>query len=185
VDDVWAAFEASWRSEGFVSREHEESRFAAGREALARFFEREQRAGTRPHAVEREFRFSVGPNLVRGRFDRVDLRTEGPVIVDFKSSDVREPDAAERRARDSLQLALYALAYREAYGASPVAGELHFVESGVVGRVAVGPETFERATAAIRSAAAGIRARDFEARPSYAACRQCAFQSVCPSRYGG
>ena len=185
VEDVWAAFEASWQSEGFISREHEESRLAAGREALARFFEREQRAGTRPHAVEREFRFTVGANLVRGRFDRVDLRAEGPVIVDFKSSDVREPEAADRRARDSLQLALYALAYREAYGASPVAGELHFVESGLVGRIAVGAETFERATEAIHRAAAGVRARRFEARPSYAACRQCAFQSVCPSRYGG
>jgi DNA helicase-2/ATP-dependent DNA helicase PcrA len=182
--DVWAAFEGSWRSEGFLSREHEESRLEAGREALRRFFEREQAAGTRPHAVEREFRFALGADRIAGRFDRIDLRREGPVIVDFKSSDVREAEAAGRRAAESLQLALYALAYREAFGTPPVATELHFVESGVVGRAAVGPDTFERALGAVRETSAGVRARRFEARPSFTACRQCAFQSVCPARYG-
>ncbi len=185
LQDVWSAYEASWRSDGFVSREHEEKRFAAGRETLRRFFEREQQTPSRPHAVEREFRVRLGGDWVRGRFDRIDLRREGPVIVDFKSSDVREPEHAGRRAAESLQLALYALAYREAYGEPPVATELHFVESGLVGRAPVVPETFERALGAVRRASAGIRERRFEARPSYTACRQCAFQSVCSERYGG
>ena len=32
--------------------------------------------------------------------------------------------------------------------------------------------------------AAGIRARDFTARPSYMACGYCAFREICPSAWG-
>jgi hypothetical protein len=31
----------------------------------------------------------------------------------------------------------------------------------------------------VRSAAAGIRARRFEARPSFSACRYCAYNQIC------
>jgi DNA helicase-2/ATP-dependent DNA helicase PcrA len=185
VDDVLAAYAASWRSEGFLTREHEESRFAAGRAALVRFCERESRAATRPDAVEREFRFKVGVDLVRGRFDRVDLRPEGPVIVDFKSAEVHDPDKARERAEQSLQLRIYALAYREQFSAAPAAAELHFVDTGLVGRVEFAEAAFTAARAAIGQAAAGIRRREFGAAPSYAACLQCAFREVCPARYGG
>jgi hypothetical protein len=33
---------------------------------------------------------------------------------------------------------------------------------------------------AVRAAAAGIRARRFEATPSHNACRYCAFSQICP-----
>jgi DNA helicase-2/ATP-dependent DNA helicase PcrA len=185
IEDVLSAYQQSWRSEGFLTREHEEARFATGQESLRRFFERETRSGITPHSVEREFRFRLGPDVVRGRFDRVDLRPEGPVVVDFKSSDVREQDKADARAADSLQLKIYALAHREQFGSTPVSTELHFVDSGVVGRAAVEPATLDEAIEAIETASQGIRRRDFGATPSYSACRQCAFLSMCPERYGG
>jgi DNA helicase-2/ATP-dependent DNA helicase PcrA len=184
IEDVLSAYQQSWRSEGFLTREHEEARFAAGQDSLRRFFERESRTGITPHSVEREFRFHLGPDIVRGRFDRVDLRPEGPVVVDFKSSDVREQDKADARAADSLQLKIYALAHREQFGAAPVNTELHFVDSGLVGNAAVEPATFEEAINAIETASRGIRQRDFRGTPSYSACRQCAFLQICPERYG-
>jgi DNA helicase-2/ATP-dependent DNA helicase PcrA len=184
-EDLLAAFAASWRPEGFLTREHEEARFAAGQETLRRFFAREARAEHRPAAVEREFRFHRGSVRVQGRFDRVDLRPEGPVIVDFKTTDVRDGEAAERRARENRQLRVYALAYREAYGETPVAAELHFVETGVVGRLPITSQVLEEAEEAIDKTAAGIRRRDFHAQPGYSTCQSCAFRAVCPSRYGG
>ena len=38
-DDLVAAFQAAWVSEGFLSREHEERRLRAGEEMLRRFHE--------------------------------------------------------------------------------------------------------------------------------------------------
>jgi DNA helicase-2/ATP-dependent DNA helicase PcrA len=183
--DLLAAFAESWRPEGFLTREHEEARFAAGQETLRRFFARDVGAPHRPAAIEREFRFQRGAVRMQGRFDRIDLRAEGPVIVDFKTSDVRDQEAADRRAQENLQLRIYALAYRETYGERPAAAELHFVETGLVGRLCMDDDALAEAEAAIDSAAAGIRRRAYHAQPAYAACQMCAFRAVCPSRYGG
>ncbi|HEV8481833.1 MAG TPA: ATP-dependent DNA helicase [Candidatus Eisenbacteria bacterium] len=184
-DDLLAAFAEAWRPEGFLTREHEEARYAAGQETLRRFFAREESTPSRPAAIEREFRFQRGTVRVQGRFDRIDLRPEGPVIVDFKTSDVRDGEAAERRARENLQLRIYALAYRESYGTRPAAVELQFVETGLVGRLPVTDEVLGEAEAAIDEAAAGIRRRQYTAAPTYTACQMCAFRAVCPSRYEG
>ena len=48
----------------------------------------------------------------------------GPIITDYKSSDVREQRRADERARDSLQLQLYALAWEAETGALPASLEL-------------------------------------------------------------
>ena len=65
---------AAWRSEGFLSREHEEARLAAGRESLRRFREEQLRPGAIiPAYVEREFSFLLDGDRVRGRYDRVDI----------------------------------------------------------------------------------------------------------------
>jgi DNA helicase-2/ATP-dependent DNA helicase PcrA len=183
--DLLAAFAESWRPEGFLTREHEEARFAAGQESLRRFHARDARSPHRPAAIEREFRFQRNNVRLQGRFDRIDLRPEGPVIVDFKTSDVRDEEAAAKRAEENLQLRIYALAYRETYGVRPAAGELHFVETGLVGRLPVTESVVAEAESAIDEAANGIRRRDYHAEPGYASCQMCAFRAVCPSRYGG
>jgi DNA helicase-2/ATP-dependent DNA helicase PcrA len=132
AEDLIAHFERAWVNEGFLSREHEDQRMEAGREALRRFFEYQQASGTVPTFVEREFRFSVGPNLLRGRWDRVDIRGNEVVIIDFKSTDVRTQQDADRRAKDSEQLSIYALAYQEVFGRLPDRVELHFLGRQVV-----------------------------------------------------
>ena len=65
---------------------------------------------------------------------------ERVVITDYKSSDVRDPVRARERARDSLQLQIYALAYEAETGRLPDALQLWFLESGLVGRVGGRPE---------------------------------------------
>jgi DNA helicase-2/ATP-dependent DNA helicase PcrA len=109
------------------------------------------------------------------------LLHERVVITDYKSSDVREPAKARERARDSLQLTIYAMAWQAETGRLPDAVALHFLDSGLVGTAEVDAPRVERGIADIRAAATGIRAGAFEARPSYSTCSWCAFRSICPS----
>lgn len=182
ADDLIAHFERSWVNEGFLSREHEDQRMEAGREALRRFFVYQEAGGTVPTFVEREFRFPVGTTLLRGRWDRVDARGGEVVIIDFKSSDVRTSQDADRRARDSEQLAIYALAYREVFGRLPDRVELHFLGRDViVGRAHKDEGDLDEVREMILRAAAGIRAQQFIATPDpYRACPYCAFNQICP-----
>ncbi len=182
--DLLEAFEREWRNEGFLTWAHEAARQEAGRQALSRFWHEEEASGTRPAHVEQEFGFNLpsggGADRVRGRWDRVDEADEGAVIIDYKSSDVRDPEQADRRAAESLQLAIYALGWREMFGRLPVRVELRFLESGVVGGHVPTEEDAAAAAEAIRAAGAGIRARRFDATPSYQACRFCAYNQICP-----
>jgi len=181
LEDFLRAFEDAWRNEGFLTREHEEQRKRAGIEALTRFYHEEEASGGKPAAVEQEFVFGLGPTRVRGRFDRIDEEPGGTVIVDYKSSDVIDQKVADRRARQSLQLKMYALAHRHATGRLPARVELRFLESGLAGRHVPTEQDLAEAERAILEAAAGIRGRRFEATPGYQTCRFCAYNQICPS----
>jgi DNA helicase-2/ATP-dependent DNA helicase PcrA len=181
LEDFLLAFDNAWRNEGFLTREHEEQRRRAGVAALTRFYHEEEASGQKPTDVEREFGFNLGVDRVRGRFDRVDETPDGLVIVDYKSSDVTDQKKADQRARESLQLQIYALAQREMTGRLPARVELRFLESGLVGRHEPTDLDLERARRAIAEAARGIRRRRFEATPEYQACRYCPYNRICPS----
>jgi DNA helicase-2/ATP-dependent DNA helicase PcrA len=181
LEDFLRAFDDAWRNEGFLTREHEEQRKRAGVEALTRFYHEEEASGEKPTDVEREFGFALGATKVRGRFDRIDDTAAGTVVIDYKSSDVTEQKAADRRARESLQLKMYALAQKEMTGHLPARVELRFLESGLTGGHVPTEGDLAEARAAIETAAAGIRARCFEPTPGYQTCRYCAYNQICPS----
>jgi DNA helicase-2/ATP-dependent DNA helicase PcrA len=109
------------------------------------------------------------------------LGRERVTITDYKSSDVRDPARARQRARDSLQLQIYAMGYEALTGRLPDAVQLHFLESGLVGRADVDPKRLEKARVQIARAAAGMRARDYTAKPDHLSCAYCPFREICPS----
>ena len=214
-DEIDAALAKAWTNDGFVSREHEQARIAAGRAALHQLRAHQLAPdAVIPAWVEREFAFSLDGDRIRGRFDRVDIVPAGggPVpdgaaalsaasmpradvveptlellgrevvtITDYKSSDVRDPAKARQRTRDSLQLQIYAMAYEAMTGRLPDAVQLHFLDSGLIGRAPVEPERLQKARAKIATAAAGIRARDYTPRPEPMACTYCPFRDICPA----
>ena len=181
LEELERSFEQNWESEGFLTRAHEEARLGAGREALRRFWLAQQDDPAKPASVEEEFSFPLGRDRVRGRYDRVDRDESGRVtITDYKSSDVRDPVTANRRARESLQLSIYALAYEAANGRPPDELALHFLESGLVGRSEAGERRLERAKEKIVATAEGIRAGAFAATPGPTQCGYCPYRDICP-----
>jgi DNA helicase-2/ATP-dependent DNA helicase PcrA len=208
-EELIASFEAAWSNEGFLSRDHEEARLAAGRETLRRFRQAQlEPDATIPAWVEREFTFSLGGDRIRGRWDRVDIEPaddpaatspetaphadsvsptfellgrERVTITDYKTSDVREPAKARQRARDSLQLQIYAMAYEAVTGRLPDAVQLHFLDTGVTGRVEVDARRLAKGRQRIAVAAAGMRARDYTPKPDRTTCGYCPFRAICPS----
>jgi len=179
-DDLVAAFRRSWVSEGFLSREHEERRLAAGEDTLRRFFRQEAEHPWEPTAVEKEFAFYLDRTRVQGRYDLVLARGEHVTILDFKTGDVREPKKAQERAKESLQLDVYALAFLKTEGRLPDRVELRFLESGLAGCKEPTLEEVEKTEALIRDTASLLRQRAFPATPSWNACGQCPFRDICP-----
>ena len=173
----------NWVNEGFLSREHEELRKAAGERALRLFFRREEESGRRPAFLEKPFRWQEGGIRFSGRFDRVDFEAAGPVIIDFKTTEASSQKEADRAAAESLQMDVYALSFLKTEGMLPLETRLHFLESDIVGRAAKGEKELGRAVVKIREAAEGVRGGDFTARPDWHNCSICEFKTICPSSY--
>jgi len=183
VEDVLAVCHNAWRSEGFLSLDHERELYGQAEEALRSFCAFEEAECTAPAEVERYFSFVEGGARVIGYWDRVDRDADRTVIIDYKTSLARPRDA-DRRARDSLQLAIYALAHERLYGAPPDELQLRFLTPEVVvGSAEPKSRLLEKAMQAIAKAEAGVREGDFSPQPSLYACRPCAYRSICPAAH--
>ncbi|MDD5477171.1 MAG: UvrD-helicase domain-containing protein [Candidatus Omnitrophica bacterium] len=180
MDKLLDCFEASFDPQGFLDSNHQEERFRIGREALSRFYKDEERRNLTPKFIEEPFSFVIGGNKITGRFDRIDIRDDGAVIMDFKTSEIKTQKDADKRVKENKQLILYALAYQHISGVLPAAVELYFLESGIVGRHKVTEDKIEEVKEDILIVSKGIRQQEYPAKPEYKACTYCAYNQICP-----
>jgi len=181
LGDLLDAFKNSFDPQGFLDKAHQEERFRVGLDALNRFFHAEKERAVEPKFIEKDFSFMFEGNKVTGRFDRVDEDSQETVIVDFKTSEVKDQKIADKKAAESLQLALYSLAYQNIFGKLPSRVELYFLESGLIGSYRIQEEDLDKIKEKMKEVSAGIRKQDFEATPTYMACSYCAYNQICPS----
>lgn len=160
VDERWSefSFESPWLEE------YERRRTTRLAEGLADYLSGFERNGHQLLGAEAGFEFELGPALVRGTIDRVELTADGAVVIVDLKTGRRWP------AKDELpghaQLGLYQLA--AAHGAlealpqdaAPGGAKLLFVADGVGGRLfreaaqeTLSPEALEEFRARVRSAA--------------------------------
>ena len=180
LDELLDYFESDFDPQGFLDTNHQEECFRIGREALVRFYKDEESRQTMPKFIEEEFSFVFGNNKITGRFDRIDMDSDGAIIMDFKTSSIKTQKDADKRVKESKQLALYALAYQHAFTDFPKAVELYFLESGIIGRHEITEDDLNNIKEDIMTVSSGIRQQSFPARPEYKACTYCAYNQICP-----
>ncbi|OIO39216.1 MAG: hypothetical protein AUJ75_01625 [Candidatus Omnitrophica bacterium CG1_02_49_10] len=179
LEEMINVFHHSWISEGFLTREHEEQRLEAGRSTLRAFFEREEGLSDVPTDIEQPFSFLLDNDRITGRWDRIDIKDGKVRIIDFKTSEVKNQKKADKQVKDSIQLSVYALAHKHINGTLPDSVELHFLETGLVGKDTRSEEDLEETIELIKRVSRGIRSRNFEAKPGYNACSYCPYNQVC------
>lgn len=181
--DLIKEYENRWVNEGFLSREHEEMRKKAGEKALRRFYRREEASPLLPRFLERNFWWRTGNVKFVGRWDRVDYTEKGAVIIDFKASEIEDQKKADKKARESLQMDLYALSFIHTQDVPLLETQLYFLESGIIGAAQKTDKDLNKAVEKIHKAESGIRRQDFTAKPDWHHCNLCEFKSICPSSY--
>jgi DNA helicase-2/ATP-dependent DNA helicase PcrA len=181
--DLLQAYEERWVNEGFLSREHEEMRKKEGEEALRSFFKRQESSGGLPKFLEKKFKVILEGVKLSGIWDRVDFFEEGGVIIDFKTTSVKDQKEADKRTRESLQMDMYAFAYAQNQELPLLETQLHFLESDIIGHAEKGEKEIQRAEEKIRQVEEGIRAQDFQAKPDWHNCSLCDFRTICPESF--
>jgi DNA helicase II / ATP-dependent DNA helicase PcrA len=128
--------------------------------------------------TEQSFEIQVGKTTVVGRIDRIDALADGGVsVIDYKTGKARDQEDADA----SLQLSLYAIAAAQKWGYR--VGSLIFYNLAENVPVATTRSAAQLTIARerVQSAAAGIAAGDFRAKPGMH-CDFCAYRSLCPVR---
>ncbi|KDO29099.1 hypothetical protein SPRG_06155 [Saprolegnia parasitica CBS 223.65] len=188
-EDALAAFAKAWTPGSCRSLAEERMLQAQGAAALRSFIAYEADRTSYIECIEQEFEFHVPEAnvLFRGVWDRVERRAEDDVfIVEFKSNLADAARDNQRLADESLQLKLYMLAYHRLTGTPPKGAVLRSLETShgrnAPGVVAHSVETDDAALSAIQVTARAIRARSFDATPSFLGCAFCAFRDICEKK---
>jgi DNA helicase-2/ATP-dependent DNA helicase PcrA len=179
LNELLDYYQDIWVNEGYLTKEHETERFQTGKETIKNFYEREESTGIIPTFLEEPFKFIMGKSRISGRFDRLDMHKGKPVIIDYKSSNVTDQKKADKRTGESIQMSLYALAYKEKNGKLPERVELHFLESGIIGTARKDESDMEKIIDIIEEVSSGIRCKNFKAKPAYMACQYCPYSQIC------
>jgi len=198
LNQLLEIYKQNWSSEGFLSPEHEKRRFEEGISIIKKFYYEYSKLFN-VIEVEKKFKFEISCEssqisansreyqnktdyniIVEGRIDIIEkLSGGGTRIIDFKTSDVDNKEKAERRARDSIQLAIYALAMQEIEGEVPEEIGLFFLGSGILGLIRPTEKLIKDAQEKIIKVARGIRAQHFQATPDKIKCEQCPYSRYC------
>lgn len=172
--------------EGLLDQAWAEARFPDPRRqpALRRLSSRQLRryveAGgfaAAPHLLEEGFELTLDGFRLRGVIDRLDAPgTSGAWrLVDYKTG---SPQPASRLRRD-LQLALYALAAREALDIDAVELEIVHLKDASQVVLPATDELLSQAREVAREVAAGVGAAWFESRPERRRCSLCPYRLAC------
>jgi putative RecB family exonuclease len=176
-EEMFAAYDRLWVSEGYTSAEEEARYRALGRELLGRYYDRLAKERPNPVAVEEHLEARWDGIPIHGYIDRIDRTAGGGLeVLDYKTS--RELSAGD--AKDSDQLSLYQVLVESNYS-EPVEGlTLYHLRSLTPIRVA--PRDRASLTSLydrLGTVSDGIRAEAFEPTPGRH-CSRCDFRSRCP-----
>jgi DNA helicase-2/ATP-dependent DNA helicase PcrA len=171
-------FESGWRRSGFGSSDDELQFRDRAREAMRLYWEREREAEGVPVWLERKFDIRIGEHQVRGRVDRVDRLPDGSYeLIDYKTGERKN----EAQLENDLQLALYRLAAREAWGLEAGTGSYYYVLDADKVAAPVRADDAERVERTVLEVGEGVLGQDFEPRPSPTTCSWCDYRLICPA----
>jgi DNA helicase-2/ATP-dependent DNA helicase PcrA len=180
-DDLLELFRADLAGAGIADRYQYDLYLRQGIEQLRQFFDA-ARNNPPPDVIETERRFElkVGTATLAGRIDRMDLidRTypDNVAIVDYKTGKPQSQDDAD----ESLQLSLYALAAREAWGKRAVRLIFHNLENNTPVCTTRTDGELDAARLRVQKAADAIAAGKFEAKLGFH-CNFCPYRNLCPA----
>jgi DNA helicase-2/ATP-dependent DNA helicase PcrA len=178
LPELLGLLDAGWRRGGFGDSLQERQLRGKAAAALTRYHERFKTEDGRPVWFERQFTFPIGPHLLRGRVDRVDLLPDGEYeLIDYKTG---RPKTAAQLA-DDVQLSLYAVGARESWRLDASRQAYYYLLDDEKVAVPDDGERGEWVCEVATEVAEGIRAQGFEPTPSYAACSMCDYRLVCPA----
>jgi DNA helicase II / ATP-dependent DNA helicase PcrA len=178
LEDMMHLFEVAWRRNGFGHSADELQFREKAVAGLTRYWELDREREGEPVWFERGFAFKLGEHFVRGRVDRVDRLPDGSYeLIDYKTGWPK----TEQQLREDIQLSLYQMGAREAWGLPGSAQSYYYVLDNEKVPVEHTDDELERVRSTVTQIADGILSQEFEPRPRPDICAACDYRIICPA----
>jgi DNA helicase-2/ATP-dependent DNA helicase PcrA len=178
LEQLMQLFEAAWRRSGFGDSNDDLQFRERAVAALSRYWELDRGRESEPVSFERSFSFHIGPHLLRGRVDRVDRLPDGShELIDYKTGKPK----TETDLREDVQLSIYQMGAREAWGLETAAQSYYYVLENEKVPVAHSEEELDRVRGTVTEIGDRIMAHRFEPKPSLELCSFCDYRIICPA----
>jgi DNA helicase II / ATP-dependent DNA helicase PcrA len=177
-EDLLEQFRSALATASIADRYQYELYLRLGNEQLRQFLE-VAREAPQPDVIETErwFELQIAGSKVTGRVDRIDRTGPDTVaIVDYKTGKMQSQEDAD----ESLQLSLYALAARDAWGMRAEHLVFHNLENNTPVFTSRNDAQLEEAKLAVQDVSEGIKAGEFPAKPGFH-CAFCPYRNLCPA----
>ncbi len=180
-EDLLALFKKSFlhfrKTDLQLNDEHEKM----GEVALSNFYELHQGKFIKPIGVEEKFKLEIGEHSLSGKIDRVDPLGDGVSIVDYKTgkSFSNTSEASEKKAQESLQFSIYALAAKEFFKWNLKEMLFYNLMDQSILKTTRTEEDITKTRQEIVGIADRIQRQEFPAKPGLQ-CSWCEFRTICP-----
>jgi DNA helicase-2/ATP-dependent DNA helicase PcrA len=177
-EEVATIYDREWSSAGFSDDYHEAEYRKAGREQLEKFCASYTAAAPDVLHQEKAFELHLEHDvIVKGRMDQVNRIGEREVeIVDYKTGKPKD----RKKADDSLQLSVYAIAAEEVLELEPTRLVFYNLTTNEAVVTARDRKALAKTKQTVAEVADRIRAKDFGAKPGFS-CKYCDFEPLCPA----
>ena len=178
LEDLMHLFEVAWRRNGFGHSADELQFREKAVAALTRYWQLDREREGEPVWFERGFAFKLGEHFVRGRVDRVDRLPDGSYeLIDYKTGWPK----TEQQLREDIQLSLYQMGAREAWGLPGAVQSYYYVLENEKVPVEHTDDELARVRTTVTQIADGILSQEFEPRPRPDICAACDYRIICPA----
>lgn len=179
LDSLFEIYDKNWQPLGYMGKDHQEVRFESGKELLKNYYEKHKNNKVLPKELEKGFNIKLSGIKFFGRIDRIDPLPDGTYeIIDYKTGSTKSQKDVDK----DDQVALYALAAKQAFGIHATKLSYYFLEEGVKVTTERSDKNLEEMHTELESLVEEIKKGDFTATPGMH-CTWCDFKDICPYAY--
>lgn len=181
LEEMQKVYQDNFSDVGFFNSQNRSEIFNKGNTIISNFYDQHQFTTYDNLIIEDKFTLVHENVVISGRFDLITTQGGKTTIMDFKTSENIDLKKAKERVNSSIQLRIYALAYREKFHRSADEIGLYFVENNIYASRKPDEKLYQAAIKDINSVKAGVESENFTPKPDKFSCTNCPFNKICPA----